>query len=513
MLLSKLALLVVAALCSLGVQAQQAQQVGCADLEVAGNTLTWGSATEAVRSMSLYDAAGRRVAHVNGNGQPGQIVLTTAGLPNGVYVARIVSETQHLTQKVVVENGIVRVAVDLASDESSAVAEAPAAPRVAPFPVADDAKALTGTNVVQLMNLIKKMDNSRALSMGETNITDEQFAELKAFVDDELVGSNDAATVNNIFDWIRANIKVAGANETAYLDPYDVFTHKKCVCQGYTNLFKAMVLTQNIPCFGVNGYLGTQGAHAWNYVYNGKIWLVRCATNGMKFNMTRTSEYADRLIPWRAEMNMFEDDGFFYGYENQHFSVNEVKEGAADELTVPYSAEGYILTQFFPRKPIPANVRSISLGKNIESVGLYPNMLNDVMPNVEEIHVDPENKVLESYKNVLYCKNPSLYEVPQYYPKPNTNVPLYIPYGIKVLEIKPIEVMDKNHIYDLPYVEEIYIPDGVKTVCAWAIENCPRLKRVYVSKTVTNWDENAIASCPEDVEIIWMETGITDVRM
>ncbi len=407
----------------------------------------------------------------------------------------------------VMRDGTVIASFNLTSDMSLSVVDADAAEdagtasvrRAAPFPEDDGSKALSKTKAVALKDLVSKMDRNRALGMGETYITDEQFAEIRKFVDDNLVGTTGTKTVNNIFNWIKENIKVAGSGETAYLDPYDVFIYKKCVCQGYANLFKTMMLTQGFPSFVANGWLGTIGGHAWNYTYDGSRWRVFDPTNGPSYGMTSTSSYSSSLIPYRADLDLFEDDGFCYGFEEGYLNISEVKAGAPDELTIPFGVQGYRIEQFAPNKVIPENVRSISLGQYIVSIGQYPNMLSEKLPGVEEILVDPNNKELESYKGVVYLKN--------------SNTPYFIAPRMTRVELKPMERMEKNAIYDLPEVEEIVIAEGTKIIEAYAIENCPKLRRVYVPQSVTSMDEQAIYRCPADVEVIWVTTGIRDVRM
>ncbi len=91
--------------------------------------------------------------------------------------------------------------------------------------------------------------------------------------------------------------------------------------------------------------------------------------------------------------------------------------------------------------------------------------------------------------------------------------PYYIPAGMKRVELRLLEKVEKNTIYNLPYVEEIVFAEGTKYLEAYAIENCPRLKRVYVPETVTVIEENAIYRCPSDVEIVRGITGIHNVQM
>ncbi len=395
--------------------------------------------------------------------------------------------------------------VDAGVEEADAYAAA--ANRVAPFPEDDGSKNLASpvSAVSALRQLVDKMDRNRALEMGETEITDEEFAEIKTFVDENLAEKNDDGTINgvetykNIFDWIGKNIKYAWSGTPAYLKPYEVFTHKTCVCQGYANLLKTMMLTQGFPAFIANGWLADIGGHAWNYVYDGKKWIVSDPTNGNQFNMSATSSYSNKLIPSRADLNMFEDDTFAYGFEEGYVNINEVKEGAPDELTIPFGVEGFRISQFAPRKPVPENVRSISLGKYVRSLGQYANMLSDNTPGLEEIAIDPSNNYLKTYKGIVYQGSSSL-------------VPFFIPPRMTRVELKPMKTMGKNTIYDLANVEEIVIAEGTTMIESYAIENCPKLRRVYVPEAA-EMQENALYRCPKDVEIIRVATGIKDIRM
>jgi hypothetical protein len=62
-------------------------------------------------------------------------------------------------------------------------------------------------------------------------------------------------------------------------------------------------------------------------------------------------------------------------------------------------------------------------------------------------------------------------------------------------------------------VEEIYFPEGTKKLESYAIENCPKLKRIYVP-TTTEVASNAIYNCAADVEIVrGAPNGITNITM
>jgi hypothetical protein len=95
-----------------------------------------------------------------------------------------------------------------------------------------------------------------------------------------------------------------------------------------------------------------------------------------------------------------------------------------------------------------------------------------------------------SHKGVVYRKNGD--ELPQLY---------YIPGGMRFIELMPMEVVEKNIIYNHYNVKEIYFPAGTKTIESYAIESCPQLERVYVPEDA-EVSSNALFECPIDVEII-----------
>ena len=79
--------------------------------------------------------------------------------------------------------------------------------------------------------------------------------------------------------------------------------------------------------------------------------------------------------------------------------------------------------------------------------------------------------------------------------------------------LKPMKVIGKNTVYDLPQLEEIVLSEGTTTVEDYAFESCPSLKRVYVPQSVTNFSKDAIYRCSDDVEILRVSTGIHHVTM
>ena len=370
----------------------------------------------------------------------------------------------------------------------------------------ETSKTLPTTLALSAQSLYKLLSSpslttAHMLEMGETNITDAQFAEIKAYVDANLKGSTQKETHNNIFNWLVKNLTYT-YDSSARLDPYDVFTEKRCVCQGYANLCKTMLITQDIPAFCVNGQLGTVGAHAWVYALLDGEWTVSDPTNNQQYVAKNYTKYKDKLQPERVDVVLFEDEQFTYSFQERRLCVSDVKKCDGSALTVPYSVAGYTIPLFLPTSEIPSNITQIYFGSNIRTLGESEIPLRDVCPNVEEAFVAADNTALSSTDGVVY-KGKST----------NNVLPYYIPASIRTLVLRPAATIEKNTVYYLDKVEEIVISAGTTTVEAYAIEQCPNLRRVYISESVTSLDDQAIYRCPDDVEIVRVPTSIHSVSM
>ena len=368
------------------------------------------------------------------------------------------------------------------------------------FPVEGGGKLVSSNGADALNVLLKspsfKMGN--ATTLHNAVITQEQWDEIKAYVDKNLrVEGNDLATYNKIFKWCFDSLTYS--YDDAGLEPYDVFTKRRCVCQGYANLCKTMLLTQGIPAFGVNGYYAAYGAHAWLYAYVDKIWRVCDPTGYRQHGMSELNKYKNDLLVQRTEIEIFEDENFGYNYDEYRLNVCRVKKCNGEALTVPFSVAGFKISSFLLEHSLPSNVRQLYFGTNIQSLGTQGYPLFGRANSVEEAFVAPGNRLISSQDGVIYHGT-------------GTNV-YYIPTAIRRLVLKPMKVIGKNTVYDLPNLEEIVISEGTTTVEDYAFESCPSLKRVYVPQSVTNFSKDALYRCPDDVEILKVSTGIHHVTM
>ena len=329
-------------------------------------------------------------------------------------------------------------------------------------------------------------------TMGRVVMTDAQYQEIKTFTDNLVKNCTTQKSIHETcFSWITSNIKYGTEyDDGSYVnnDPYPVFTKKKAVCQGYANLLFVMLHTQNVPALVTNGYLngyGVFGGHAWNYVNCDGVWYVSDPTNGGKFDMSNTSSYS-HLLPQSFDVVLFDKDGCLFDFNETHLNICSVKTKSKYFVT-PYSVGGYQVTSFNPTSDLPANVRELYIGKNIETFGNNRIGLNYHGANIEYINVDPQHPRYRSYKGIVY----------DHY----SDYPIYIPLAMKVIELLPMETIGKNVVYNHNSVEEVVVAEGTKMIESWAFENCPSLKVAYVPEGV-EIANNAFVGVHSDFQVI-----------
>lgn len=367
-----------------------------------------------------------------------------------------------------------------------------------PFPENDGSTDLKSTiKTTNFNKLLRAMDPQRALDLSAFELTEEQYAAIKEKADEICATcKTDNAKITKLNDWVHGNVKY----DYVANDPWSVFTSKKGVCQGYSNLLKVMLVSQGIPAVGVNGWYNAY-AHAWIYAYDGKYWFVCDPTNANgKISITSTSDYS-HLQPDMADVVIFEDDNFAYNYYETYLNVCEVKRADSD-LVVPFSTNNFRVASFNPTKAIPGNVQNIYIGSNIKSLGQNIVGLSEYASADERCYVDPENTYLGSYAGVVYTKV-----------KGELKDLCYIPSRMTSIVLIPMETVGKNTIYHQLGVEEIVFTEGTKVLESYAIEDCPKLHTVYVPEGC-KLEKDAIYNCGKNVEIVrGVPSGIRPVKM
>ena len=365
----------------------------------------------------------------------------------------------------------------------------------ATFPEDDGSPKATGTLPVIAARLLLNADVAFCTdTVGRMDITDEQFYEIKVFTSSLVTGcKTDKERYQACFNWITKNIKYGHQYpDGSYVDnnPYPVFITNYAVCQGYANLLFTMLRSQGVPVLVTNGYANPYGGHAWNYVHCDGTWYVSDPTNGGSWGIRSWSDYA-HLWPYSFDAILYAEQGCKFNYNWRNHNVCAIEDTDASEFVIPFSAKGYQVTSFNPSFMLPASIKDIYLGKNIETLGEESEIigLNLYAPNVENIHVDPANPALASYLGAVYRKNGS-------------ELQLYvIPAGMKCLELMPTETIYKNMVCYQDNLEVVIIAPGTKKIEDWAFEQCPNLKIAYVPEGV-EIAENAFADVHPDFQIV-----------
>lgn len=357
------------------------------------------------------------------------------------------------------------------------------------FPIEDDAIKLSDYSYcTQMLYLLDKVDPQDCLVLYDTKIKDDEFQEIKEFTDNLVKGETDQVKIMDIiFFWVADNIKYDFADN----DPYPVFKNRKAVCQGYANLYKVMLLTQNIPVISINGLAnigGHMSGHAWNYSYANGDWFMADPTNRRIDMAVNISGYDSDYQPLSAELALFENDSYLFEFSGGHLNIASVKQ-ETEKLSLPYSAGGFVVTSFNPEKDMPAEIKEVYIGKNISLIGADGSIgLKQYGKSVEMVYIDSANPELESINGVVYLK------------KGDTVTPYFIPYGMTRIEFKPNKVYGKGLVYGHENLEEMYFPDGVEKIEDYAVEACPKLKYVSIPEK-TEVSENAFYGMSQNIEI------------
>lgn len=365
------------------------------------------------------------------------------------------------------------------------------------FPTPDKSAQVQTDGRLALRTLLPKIDNNKCFDMSKLEITEENYQTIKAFTDDLLKDiTSDVEKTRAVYEWAKKNISY----EYKPNDPWSVFQNRKGVCHGYANICRVMLFSQNIPSITVLGWYVNAGAHAWNYAYDGEKWVVFDATNGGYYTASLVDTYK-HLVPETADIDLFEDENFVYEYYEKHLNISQVKK-ADDVLVIPYSTNGFCVGMFCPKSPIPTSVRTIYLGSNIKSLGEGMVGLEKFRSFDDKAHVDPSNRYIGSEDGVVYRRD-ALRKMSSI---------LYVPTYKPVLKLIPMEVVYKNTIYYCNALEEVVIAEGTKKLDAYAIENCPNLKKVYIPEDCEVHDD-AIYECGDQWEIIrGNTTGIQRIK-
>ena len=132
------------------------------------------------------------------------------------------------------------------------VPEAIVAPS-ATFPKKDNSQAPSDNPSKVVSALLLKTGPEIAKGLGDIQIKENEYQEIKEFTDNLVSGLSSANDkYKTIFDWVKTEVKYTYEVNN---DPYPVFKSKQGICQGYANLLKVMLHSQDIPVLIANGLL------------------------------------------------------------------------------------------------------------------------------------------------------------------------------------------------------------------------------------------------------------------
>ncbi len=383
------------------------------------------------------------------------------------------------------------------------------------FPEPDSSTAFNKLEpAASVKMLLEKAGTACTDTLGRIEITEAQYNEIKTFTDELVSGLTKQYDIyRKCYDWICQNVDYA----QGYVDnnPYPVFKNHSAICQGYANLLFVMMHGQGVPAMVVNGYMQSSiydgmlvgGGHAWNYVCCDDVWYVSDPTNGLQYKMSDLNTYKSMLAPTSMDVVVFKENDCWLNFNECRLNICKVTTDKSFYVA-PYSANGFKVTCFNPFEALPANVREIYLGENIESLGEEIVGLNNYAPNVEYIEVAPGNKNYVSHAGVLYYSEE--YVPKEYWVAVDRNIPAYIPAALKCLELKACDVpstgivYDKNSIYKINGLEEIVFPKETARLENYAVEQCPNLKVAYVPKGA-QVASNAFMQVHPDFRIVYTE--------
>lgn len=348
-------------------------------------------------------------------------------------------------------------------------------------PQDDGVITLEGSGAKKLYKLLMKADPvKQCMNRSSVTITDEQFAEIAAFTAKLTEGSSNATNkYKRIFNWVSEHVKYDHEGGHSQ-DPYDVFTSKIAICQGFSNLIKVMLLSQEIPTILVNGWLGsTGGAHAWVYCYADGKWIVSDPTNKYYCaDAKKVADYETSLDPVFAEIK-FEQDGFVCNFDGANFNLAALTRGDAS-VTIPSDVCGITVAAFLPESELPATVTEIILGNQVVSLGSKEDgtiRLNNYGKNLKSVQVGAGNMALESYGGAVYQK------------LDDSNLPYFIPPMVEELRLKPIKVLDKGTVDGLGSLKRLFIAKGVERIESFAVDHCEALEEIHLP---ASFDQSAL---------------------
>lgn len=256
----------------------------------------------------------------------------------------------------------------------------------------------------ELLDMLNNLEPQLFVSDYEKlGMTKEQFAEIEAETL-KTIESRGAVTdydkLKAICQWVCDNIKYDYGLVSGSQYAYNVFSKRLGVCQGYSNVTKAMCAAVGIPCVMVNGD-STYGGHAWNMAYADNRWIFIDNTWTMDWFDKDVEKFSNDHKPYYCYDIQVQEGDFIFTYSNGVAPRQYV--GQSGDWVIPSSAVNMPVTGVsFDLFNAYSTVETLYIPetlKNLEYTGLT------YCSRLKKIEVAENNEYFASVDGVLYDKS------------------------------------------------------------------------------------------------------------
>lgn len=258
----------------------------------------------------------------------------------------------------------------------------------------------------ELLDMLNNLEPQLFVSDYEKlGMTKEQFAEIEAETLKTIESSGavtDYDKLKAICQWVCDNIKYDYGLVSGSQYAYNVFSKRLGVCQGYSNVTKAMCAAVGIPCVMVNGD-STYGGHAWNMAYADNRWIFIDNTWTMDWFDKDVEKFSNDHKPYYCYDIQVQEGDFIFTYSNGVAPCRYV--GQSGDWVIPSSAVNMPVTGVsFDLFNSYSTVETLYIPetlKNLEYTGIT------YCSRLKKIEVAENNEYFASVDGVLFDKSVS----------------------------------------------------------------------------------------------------------
>lgn len=258
----------------------------------------------------------------------------------------------------------------------------------------------------ELLDMLNNLEPQQFVSDYEKlGMTKEQFAEIEAETLKTIESSGavtDYDKLKAICQWVCDNIKYDYGLVSGSQYAYNVFSKRLGVCQGYSNVTKAMCAAVGIPCVMVNGD-STYGGHAWNMAYADNRWIFIDNTWTMDWFDKDVEKFSNDHKPYYCYDIQVQEGDFIFTYSNGVAPRQYV--GQSGDWVIPSSAVNMPVTGVsFDLFNAYSTVETLYIPetlKNLEYAGIT------YCSRLKKIEVAENNEYFASVDGVLFDKSVS----------------------------------------------------------------------------------------------------------